>query len=74
MDAVKIDIREFREKLADYLESGRPAARKSGMARKALVVDQKNPRAQSEILRSRSSEGPPILLTGGGVEILSISL
>ena len=51
-DAVKIDIREFREKLADYLESGTPAARKSGMAGKALVVDTK---------KSSSAVGDPTL-------------
>jgi antitoxin (DNA-binding transcriptional repressor) of toxin-antitoxin stability system len=51
MDAVKIGIREFREKLADYLESGTPLAitRHGETLGFYIPARKRNPKAELEL-------------------------
>ena len=70
METVKIGIREFRENLADYLESNQPLAiTRHGATLGFYIPAQKRSRkAQLEAMRAASKELDEMIASWGAIE------
>jgi len=69
-DAVKIDIREFREKLADYLESGTPLAitRHGETLGFYIPARKRNPKAELDAMRAAAKDLDEMIASWGATE------
>jgi antitoxin (DNA-binding transcriptional repressor) of toxin-antitoxin stability system len=70
MDAVKIGIREFREKLADYLESGTPLAitRHGETLGFYIPARKRNPKAELDAMRAAAKDLDEMIASWGATE------
>jgi antitoxin (DNA-binding transcriptional repressor) of toxin-antitoxin stability system len=70
MDAVKIGIREFREKLADYLESGTPLAitRHGETLGFYIPARKRNPKAELAAMRAAAKDLDEMIASWGATE------